>query len=72
VKGGQKEGMFREATGPVDNVASDAPLVGIRKCTVQSVPAPNTGCSGAVRLAVRNEAGLEGRHTRPPSKRLLS
>jgi hypothetical protein len=64
--------MFGESTGPVDNVPSDAPLGGNRKCTEQSVPAPNTGCSGAVRLAVRNEADLVGRHSRPPSKRLLS
>jgi hypothetical protein len=47
-------------------------LGGNRRCTEQSVPAPSMGCSGAVRLAVRNEADLVGRHTRPPSKRLLS
>jgi hypothetical protein len=70
--GGQKEGLFGESTGPVDNVPSDAPLGGNRKCTEQSVPAPSTGCSGAVRLAVRNEVDLVGLYTRPPSKCLLS
>jgi hypothetical protein len=30
--------MFGESTGPVDNVPSDAPLGGNRKCTEQGVP----------------------------------
>jgi hypothetical protein len=69
---GQKEGMFGKSKGLVDNVPSDVPLGSNRKRTEQSVPAPSTGCSSAVRLVVRNEADLVGRHTRPPPKRLLS
>jgi hypothetical protein len=62
--GGQKGGKFGESTGPVDNVLSDTPLGGNRKCTEQGVPAQRTGCSSAVRLAVCYEANLVGRHAR--------
>jgi hypothetical protein len=31
--GGRKRGIFGESIGPVDNVPSDAPLDGNRKCT---------------------------------------
>jgi hypothetical protein len=64
--------MFGESTGPVDNLPSYAPLGGNTKCTEQGVPAQRAGCSSAVRLAVRYEVNLEGRHARRPSKRLLS
>jgi hypothetical protein len=56
--------MFGESTGPVDIVASYAPLGDNRKCTEQGVPAQTTGCSSAVRLAVRSKANLVGRHAR--------
>jgi hypothetical protein len=64
--------MFGESTGPVDNVPSDTPLGGNRKSTEQGVPAQRAGYSRAVRLEVRYEANMVGRHDRPPSKRLLS
>jgi hypothetical protein len=64
--------MFGEMTGPIDNIASDAPLGGNRKCTEQGVPAQREGCSSVIRLAVRNEVNLVGRHARPTSKCLLS
>jgi hypothetical protein len=70
--GGPKRGMFGKSTRPVDNVPSEAPLGGNRKCTEQGVPAQRAGCSSAVRLAVRNEENLVGWHARPPSERLLS
>jgi hypothetical protein len=57
-KGRQKGGMFGESAGPVDNIPSDAPLGGNRKCTEQGVPAQRAGFSRAFRLAVRNEANL--------------
>jgi hypothetical protein len=63
--------MFGESIGPVDNVLSDPPLCVKRKCTEQSVPAQTTGYSSSVRLAVRCEGNLVGRHARPPSKHLL-
>jgi hypothetical protein len=68
----QKGGMFGESTGPVDNVPSDAPLCGNRKCAEQGVTGQPTVCSGAVRVAVRNEGNLVGRHAKPPFKCLLS
>jgi hypothetical protein len=56
-----QQGHFGEPTGPVDNVPSDAPLGGNRKCTERGVPAQRAGCCTAVRLAVHNEANLVGR-----------
>jgi hypothetical protein len=41
--GRQKGGMFRESTGPVDNVPSDAPLCGNRNRTEQGVPGQPSG-----------------------------
>jgi hypothetical protein len=69
--GKQKGGLFGESTGPVDNVPSDAPLRGNRKCTDQGVSGQPTGCSSAVRLAVRNEGDQVGSHARPLTKCLL-
>jgi hypothetical protein len=68
----QKTGMFGESTCPVDNVPSDAPLCGNKKRTEQGVPGQPSAYSSVIRLAVRNEGNLMGRHARPPSKFLLT
>jgi hypothetical protein len=49
---GQKGGMFRESTGPVVNIPSDAPLGGTRKWPEQGVPARRAEYSSAVRLRI--------------------
>jgi hypothetical protein len=39
--GGLKGCMFGESTGPVDNIPSDVPLGGNRKCTEHGIPVVN-------------------------------
>jgi hypothetical protein len=44
-RGGQQGGMLQESTGPDDNILSDAPLNGNKRCTVHGVSPQRAGCT---------------------------